>query len=354
MRRTAGYTGLVLGLLLIVTAGLIRWVVAPNKTVLPGNTDTTRTYAGTAAVLFNPAALTGTGGQVLAHGVPITVVHHTKVLGTSGNNALVSDARSVSAGGQPVAAVDYRYAVNRKSLGAGSGFSNVIAQTGLTFNWPINTQKRDYTGWVSDTHQATTLRYTGTANRGGVSVYTYTATTKPAQIVDPQVLKGLPQSLPKATLVQLATQLGLPAAQLQGLQALLPSLPDPVPFSYTYQVSAQYWVAPASGIVVDVKQHEVRALGLSVGGVTTAVTPVLDMTFTSTPATLTAAAKDANNKADAITLIHTTLPLGALIAGTVALLGGAVLLGYGRRRGPNSPPPGATHGTRVPVSTPAA
>jgi len=137
-------------------AGMVRWVVAPDRAVLRGDTNTTRTYSGTAALLLNPKALTSASGeQVLLRNVPIAVAHQTQVLGTRGDSALVSDAKAIKVGGSTVAAVDYRYAINRTNMARGSGYSGVLSQNGLTFNWPIRTQRHDYTGWVPDTQKPT-------------------------------------------------------------------------------------------------------------------------------------------------------------------------------------------------------
>ncbi|MEO6886395.1 MAG: porin PorA family protein [Jatrophihabitantaceae bacterium] len=333
MRKTLAFTGLALGLALLLSAGVVRWIIAPNDAVLPSNTNTTRAYAGTAAVLFNPAALTTGSGPVLLTNVPVTVAHQTKVLATSGGNALVSDAKTIKAAGSTVAAVDYRYSVDRTNLGQGSHFSGVLTQTGLTFNWPIRTAAHDYTGYVPDTGKTTTLKYTGTATRGGITTDVFTTVMTPAAITDAQQLAELPKSLPKATLLRLAPSLNLPAAQLAALANMLPQLPDPVPFGYTYQGTATYYVAPQTGIVVDLVQHETRTLTIQVGTAVVPVTPVMDITFTDTPATLVSAVNDARTKGDSINLLYRTLPISLTIGGVVLmLLGGFALAVPARRR----------------------
>lgn len=117
---------------------------------------------------------------------------------------------------------------------------------------------------------------------------------------------------------------------------ILPTLPDPVKFSYTYRVTATYWVSPASGIVVDLEQHEVRSLGIVLNGQSVPVTSVMDISFTSPASTLAAAAKDATAKGNAVKLIYTTVPLTLLIAGLTLLLFGVVGLALTLRR-PRTP-----------------
>jgi hypothetical protein len=111
---------------------------------------------------------------------------------------------------------------------------------------------------------------------------------------------------------------------------LLATLPANVPLAYTYQVNATYYVAPASGVVVDLTQHEVRSAGIS-GAQGLPTFPVADITFTSTPASLQAAAKDARDKGNQISLVESTLPWSLGLAGGFLLLAGLGMYVVGRR-----------------------
>lgn len=341
MRRLAPVITVALGVLLVLVSAGVRWIAAPHLAVLPSDTDTTRVYTGTASTLFNAKALTSpAAGPVLLQKVPISVTHRTKVLQTKGGNALVADSGSVTAAGSSVGGFDYRYAVDRTDMGRGSGFRGTTAQTGVTFNWPIRTQKHDYPGWVPDTQTTVPLRYAGTTTHGGLSTYVFTTTSQPSPITDPQTLAALPTGLPKATLAQLAAGLGLAPTQLGALQQVLPTLPDPVPFNYTYQVKATYWVEPSTGTIVDLQEQEVRTLALKVGSNLVPVTPVMDISYTSSPAQLASAVSDARHDANLVKLVYTRLPLILLIAGLVlTLLGG---LGLAARRRHRSEPPQGT------------
>lgn len=337
MRRISWFIGLLVGVLLIAAAPIVRWGVAPALTVLPSNTDTIRTYTGTAATVINPSLLTGTlYGPALLHNQPVTIIHHVKVLGTSGNNALVSENKKVTLKNQAIADVTHRYAVDRKTIGRGSGYSDVTAQTGVTFNWPIHTKKQNYTGWVSDTQQTTQLVYSGEATRGGVKTYVFKATIPPTRITDPAELKSLPAAMSKETLNTMTPSLGLSLDQLKTLSATLSKLPDPVPFGYLFSGTSTYYVAPDSGVVVDVQAHEVRTSGFIVAGQVVPVGSVLDFSYSAPPLTLKAAADDAKDKASQMTLISSTIPLVALIVG-VAIVGLLVGVAVTRRRRPTPP-----------------
>ena len=335
MRRWLSVAAMVVGLVLVVGAGVVRWVVAPKLAVLPGDTDTTRTYTGTAATLFNEQALTAASGPVLLHHVPVSLTHRTRVLDTHGENALVADSGSIVAAGSPVGGFHYRYAVDRTDMERGTGFSDVVAQSGITFNFPIHTGRHDYPGWMSDTRSTTPLMYEGTATHGGLKTYVFRADSKPTLITDAETLKSLPAALPRATVTQLAGGLGLPAGTMGSLAQLLPSLPDPVPFSYTFRTVATYWVEPTTGEIVDLRERDVRTLALQVGDHLVPVTPVLDMTYTSSPAQLAAAVKDARHDAGQVNLIYRTVPLTALLTGLLLLVAAAGLLVLRRRPNPS-------------------
>lgn len=336
MRKWMPVAAIGAGLVLIASAGLMRWVVAPKLAVLPGDTDTTRTYTGSAATLFNAQALTS-GGPVLLHHVPVTMTHRTRVLDTNGNNALIADSGTVMANGSPVGGFHYRYAVDRTDMGPGTGFSGVVKQSGITFNFPIHTARHDYPGWVSDTGSTVPLTYQGTATHGGLATYVFRTVSKPTLITDPETLQSLPPALPKATITQLAGSLGLPGATLSALSQLLPTLPDPVPFSYTFQTTATYWVEPTTGEIVDLRERDVRTLALKAGNQLIPMTPIFDVTYTSSATELASAVKQARHDATAVNLVYRTLPLTGLVAGLVLFIGGAIGTVLTRRRRPSAP-----------------
>jgi len=340
MRRISWFIGLVVGVLLIAAAPVVRWGVAPAVTKLPSNTDTIRTYTGTAATVINPSLLTGTlFGPALLHNQPVTVIHHVKVVKATAGNALVTENKKVTLQNHAIADVTHRYAVDRKTIDRGTGFSDVTAQTGVTFNWPIHTKKQNYTGWVSDTQQTTQLVYSGQATRGGVKTYVFKATIPPTRITDPAALKALPGAMSKATLNTMTPSLGLTIDQLKALSTTLSKLPDPVPFGYLFSATSTYYVAPDSGVVVDVQAHEVRTSGFIVAGQVLPVGPVLDFTYAAPKLTLQAAADDAKDKASQMRLIGSTIPLVSLIAGIVLV---TVLIGVAAVRRPRRPSPPST------------
>jgi hypothetical protein len=321
-----------LGIVSIVGAGFAKWPVADRLVKLPDDTNVTRTFSGNATTLLNPPALaSGNTSQAVLHNVPIVATHQTKVLRSHSHSALIADTKSLSAAGAPVSSSTYNYAVDRKDMARGSGFTGATEQNGITFNFPIHTAKHDYTGWISDTSKSTALMFTGTAKRGGVHTYVFTTQAAAAPITDVQQLSKLPSTLPKAQLPALAAANGISPTLLASAQTLLGQLPANIPLSYTYQLNATYYVAPASGVVVDLVQHEVRSVGVAgISGLPTF--PVADISFTSTPATLKAAAKDARDKGRNIDVVETIVPWSMLGGGVLLVLIAIGLWLFGSRR----------------------
>jgi len=326
----------VLGLLSLAAAAILAWVVVPDRKVLPADTNTVRQFAGTAQVLLNPQALAGGDFRnALRTNVPVTAERTVKVLATDGNFAQVSDDRVLRAGGQPIGQTSAKYAVDRKSMEVvTTGFPSdwpVDQAQGLTVTFPIGSEQKDYSGWVSDTQTTAPVTYEREETRGGVNTYVYTSSVAAAPIKDPDVLANLPQALPLAVLAQLAAVLPLTDQQKAGLAQAAPFLANPVPLSYTYEATSTFWVEPTTGIVVDVDRREIRKAGIGgPGGSVLASVAVYDVATKFTDQSVTAAVDEANDKKSDLTLFGTTLPWILAGVGALLLVVGLVLALTGR------------------------
>jgi hypothetical protein len=334
----------VIGVLLLAAAGVLYWAVVPNKAQLPSDTNTTRQYSGTAKVLVNPAALAaGDQQRGVVTNVPVQASETVKALATSGSVAQVSDTRTLTAGGQNAGQTQATYAVDRKSLEATTSHPSnwtVVPAQGLTVSFPIPSKQQAYTGWVSDTHTTTQLKYVRQESVNGVNTYVYQAQVPDTPIKDPQILQGLPTQLPGTLIGALGSALPLPDQMKAQLAQLLPQLSgQTVPLSYTYSSTATYWVEPTTGEVVNVQQEEIRQAGLGLPGGLSPKVPVYDVTTKGTEASVASATSDASHDANQLNLYGKTLPLIFLIVGVVALIVGILLLVMGRRRPPASVAP---------------
>ncbi len=338
-----------LGLLGLALAAILGWGVAPGRKQLPSDVNTTRDFSGTANTLLNPQALeSGDAGNALMANVPVTGQRTVRVLDTSGNNARVIDERTLVSGGQPVGSGSHTYAVNRRSLEPATGAPSdwdVEPHQGLTVSFPIGAERRDYSGWVNDTQETTPIRFVREESRGGVNAFVYQSKVEPTPIRDQAVLSSLPTSLSRNTLQGIAPSLPLSADEMGSLSQALPSLPEQVPVTYTYEGATIYWVEPTTGTVIDVARQEVRTGTIAgPGGAVLASMPVYNVDTRYTDDSVAAAGRYASDRRNALNTVGSTWPwvLGTL--GTLALLAG--LLGLLARRRPQPQPagPGTTAG----------
>jgi hypothetical protein len=331
----------VIGVLCLVAAAVLAWVVVPDRKQLPADTNTTRTFDGTARVLLNPAAVaTGDMRNALLTNVPVTAERNVKVIATDGDTAQVTDSRTLTADGQSVGQTEATYAVDRTSLEAAPPASgwNVTPHEGLTVSWPIGAEQRDYTAWVNETQTTTTARFVREEERGGVNTYVYQADAEEAPIKDEAVLSALPPALPLTALQALSAVLPIPDEQKAQLAQALPSLNNPVPLTYTYESTSTLWVEPTTGVVVDTERTETRKAGIGgPGGRVLATVPIYSVDTSFAEQSVADAASDANDAKSEIQTYGTTLPWILTGLGVVLLIVGIVLIVLGMRRRPSGP-----------------
>ncbi|MDH6108138.1 hypothetical protein P3T36_007075 [Kitasatospora sp. MAP12-15] len=332
---------LVVGALLIAGAFLTAFWITPTYVArLPDNVDAQRPLAGTFKTLLDGQALAqGSLATALKHDVPLAIDRQVKVLKTSGNTALVSDARTTSAAGTTVEQTTWQYAVDRRNLEPSTHHPSnwsVVDASGLTISFPFGAKKQAYTGWVPETATTAPVTYTRSEQRSGLQTYVYQANTAPTRITDKQVLAGLPKALPQSEL-KLLVQFGpLTPDQQQKLTALLPTLGDPAPLSYTLQGSDTFWVEPETGAVLDVQRSQQRVAAVTApDGSLVPLLPVIDVDYRQTPKAVSDAVSDAKDGRDSIQLVGTTLPIIAGILGALLVLGALLIP---RRRRPARAP----------------
>lgn len=338
-------TAIVLGVLLIAAAFVLAFVITPNYVArLPDDTDAKRSYTGTFASILDAQALAqGNSAAAFKHNVPVSVEREVRVLKTSDDSALVSDARTTAAAGTPVEKTVWNFALDRRSLEPvgthPKDWPDVIDAHGLTVSWPFGADKKSYTGWVPESATTTSVDFRRTENTSGLDAYVYQAKINATRISDAQVLAGLPKALPQSLLKPLAASLPGTAEAKQQLAQLLPTLSDPVPLSYTIAGTDTFWVEPETGVVVDLERTQQRVAGIVVpkSGAFVPLVPVVDVSYRQTPDAVRAAVDDAKDGRSGIRLVGTTLPIVIGVVGALLLLAGLLL----RRRRPRGPVTGA-------------
>ena len=345
MRKTAIASAIV-GVIFLAVAGLLAFWITPSFVArLQSSSNTVRTYDGQIRTLVNPVALAqGNFSAAIKVGLPEALRRQVKVLQTSGNTALVQDATTVTSSGKPIGGITSQYAIDRTSFEATASHPSdwsVTNAKGLTFNWPIGTKQQNYTGWVPFTETTTALKYIKQEQHGGVNTYVYQATVPATPIKNPQVLRGLPTTLP-VSLLQGAGRAGLiPASLVASLAKVFPHART-VPVGYVYESTSTYWVAPATGIVVNLNTTEKQVGGVLLpAGKIIPVLPVLSDSYKASPASVQAAANDATNGSNTIQTFGTTLPIVAAVIGLILVVIAVILWMRGRRHGVGGPRQGA-------------
>lgn len=331
-RRAWGVTALIAGIVLLLAALILRFAIVPGMAQLPSDTDETRTYTGEMQSLLNAEALqTGDLQNLFITDVPVEISRHVFVEEVDGGDAIVvEEAQAQLADGTPVASSTDTYALDRKTMEHldGSDDERVLDREGLVIGWPIGTDKTDYVGWSDDLQATVPLTFEGEEERAGLDTYVFESTVSPAPIEDEALLAQFPAGLPLETFTQLAGTIELSEAEQAAFAQILPTLPDPVPFTYLYSGTTTYWVEPTTGVVVDIARDEMRQAAITPEGVPMPlpVATVFDWVYTQSDASVADAVADAEDGMSQLGLFGTTIPLIAGLLGLVLIAGGILLM----------------------------
>lgn len=337
----------VVGVLLLVAAGLVRFVYLPSASKLPSDFDTTQSYSGTYDGL-NPAVLAGaSSAQAVISKAPMTASRRYQTSSTQGDTAIVTRTLQRSLAGQSQPSSQVKYAVDRTDFTgqpAPSGSGDVVSSQGQIFSLPLHpSTSGSYKLWDEATAKAYPLAYKGTASVAGSDTYKFQTTAEGA-LADPASM-GLPTSVTRPQLAALApslTSLLPPALQAQ-LPRLLASLPATIPLTWTSSTDISIWADSATGAPVRVQQTQKIS-----GGIAGISLPFATIALSTTSASETSIADDAARNASNLTLVGTTIPVALLVLGVLVLLL-AVVLAVRNARHPGGTTPAQPTGTKTPV-----
>ncbi len=311
----------VIGIVLIVLGVLIRLVVVPIATKLPGSTNLGVTYSGTATMLNARALQSGDTKHVIAANVPMTVDRRLKVTSIHGDTAIVSDDLTIHAGGQTLPSA-HTYALDRTTLEGVTppkGISVEPSKGALSSTFPIGPKaSNSYRYYDSTTRGIRPITYTGHATRDGRSVNVYKIVSTGA-VKDPGLLKLLPPSLPKKLITGLAP--ALPAAvQAKITPATLAALPDPIPLSYTGTTNVVAYIDEQTGVPIDETISEQVVVNVAAGSQTLSLIPVLALDFHVSPASMKYLAHKAKTAGELLALMKVIVPIVLIVIGMILLV----------------------------------
>jgi len=320
---------LAIGAVAAVLGLIVLLVVVPDRAQFPDDVDRMRYYEGELALMLDAEALaTMDLANVFVRDVPVTIDRSIQTLEVDGNKALVSDESVVLGPTGPILSSEDIYAIDRKTMEHIENFTEddrVIDREGLVVGFPIGTDPEDYVGFNGGTLAPNTISFVGEEEHEGLSTYVFSAASGPDLIADPELLALFPSQLPKAAIEGLVPALGLSSEAVATLGEILPTLPDPVPLTYSYSYQTNYWVEPDSGVLVDYNKLESRAVAVKLGDQMVPVAEIMHLEYSQTADSVADAVGDATDARSELFWQGKVLPYALLAGGVLAVILGFIL-----------------------------
>ncbi|WP_029432981.1 porin PorA family protein [Blastococcus sp. URHD0036] len=324
----------VIGVLLIVAAAVVRFVVVPSVTKLPEDLDVTLRFEGTYNGI-NPAALTGGGGDLLLSDVPIEASRRVQAESVDGDTEIVSRTDTRTVGDSEPAVTEVRFNVDRETAEARpapDGADDVTSAEGLVFTLPVDpsTEEGTYEYWDQYTMQSAPVTFEGEETFGGRDVNRYQSVAD-GELADPDAL-GLPAALPKS-LAPLAPGLAesVDPALTADLDAVLAALPDEVPIEWTSETTTFVDADRELGATIAGGSTQVITGTMDFGGYPVAVR-FATIDIYSTDDSIDERGSDVGDDSSLLNLVGTVLPIVAVVLGLLLLVVAALLAVRAARR----------------------
>jgi hypothetical protein len=374
MRRASTILGAV-GVVLLIGAAL--WLlIAPGQLVkYPSDVDKTVAATGTMKLFMDPAT-----GAPLAQPrtLQLSIQRHLRVVASTSSQATVQETSTERAAPLPALQLQQRYVIDRRSMKdvpssaayAYTPSNSVDRSPAYSINLPLDSGSGPYNVWKNEAGRAYPFRRSGdSVERDGVTLVPYTGTLENAPAtpayVEQLASQGIPKQLSLAQLTPMLKQQGVDPSALADVVLPVLSRSDraevqqllakPIPLSYRVSVNTRLLVEPGTGTIVSLDRigqtfsATANVSGLAgvvtvlsssryagskvVQGVLAALqkltTPspvkVFEVSYGQTPASVADIAAYAKDKASGKTMVESTIPLIAALAGAAALIVGIVL-----------------------------
>jgi len=345
MRRVAGATLFGLGLLCLVAAAALAWLIVPALTKVPYDMKPPD-------VVLNAPGATFVVARTLSNGDPSITIEQGTLRNTTGikpDYKAAADLTGSIAGNTliwnvyqatdwveqnvPINRSESRIALDRVSGAAvawkGQCYNDVkvdkqdattceagnISYTGQLYLFPFNTQKKTYQYFDGTLRQALPMAYKGEEKVAGLQTYRFQQTVPMQALdVDQQTLSGL---------------LGFLA-------------PTAKTGTMNYEASRTLWVEPKTGAILAYTDREHRQL-VPDGG---QPIDILNATFQYDKATGDTIVDTAKTGRTQLLVFGRYLPIGLLVAGLIAIVAGVMITRRaatpGRHAAPETPVPEAS------------
>lgn len=295
MRRAVGLVLVGFGIFLLVLSPVLKWYVYPQLAKIPQdqNGGSVATGVGT---YYDPAVGAVKGANLVATravrgDVPASIKagDDTAVWNTFTRIERLEDSHLVNA--RPD-----RVAMDRRTAMAKNCCDSAPGRRGLTYTFPIGTDKKTYPYYDVSLGKDFPVKYVGTETLKGLSVYHFKVTIEPQQLGEPRTVPG--------------TLVGDPSK---------PSVSATVYYASTRDI----WVEPTSGVIIKGSDQVLQTLRTD--GAEDKAT-LLSATLVFDDKTQTKQADTASESRTKLNLLSLYGPLLCLLLGGLLLAGGLLLL----------------------------
>jgi hypothetical protein len=299
LRRTLGYSALILGLVFLFLSPLLKWYAVPRIEKAPLDTYQKTVNRG-AGRYFSVKSISVTPvipmqNITLAKGDPAASDHNYAVVTIFQRT---TDLRSN---------VDIDYKNDVYKFDRSTGYSAPDAKPhrdGLTLKFPFGTKKQTYPFYDVTANKAFPARFLRTQTEHGLELY---------------VFESDPTNVPIGTIA------------IPGSLAGHPDQPS-ITSDKHYTAQTTVYVEPVTGAIVDAGQHAVQWVTYQGAFVTT----LSDTSFRNTPTSVEVVAKQIRKSKSQLLLISKSVPIFGPIIGLLLIVAGLRLLRRRRAKEPKT------------------
>jgi hypothetical protein len=329
--RVLGAVLVGLGVLALVFAGGLAFVVAPTVERLPYDMERTGSVAeapnatflqitdgvakintgtlrSTVTVQADPKATADLEGPL--DGSALVWLVGQEVVRTDTNDLVSAYSTSLAVDRRTAAAQQW----DKQWLDTGNDRQSVN-YSGQLYKFPFGTERKTYQIFDRDILGTQPAQFVRTEQLGGLETYQFT-----------QEIRNGKQELPADRLQVLLSQL----------------LPGATSGQVSYNNTRSVWVEPTTGQYIMVQERQNKALVAADGRSVT----ILDAVFTYTDDTISKAADTAKSNRQRLNLVTVYVPIALLVVGLILLVVGVLLVARARTAGDGVPAPRRRGGAR--------
>ncbi|MBD0859776.1 DUF3068 domain-containing protein [Gordonia sp. zg691] len=328
--RKSSVLWLALGVLLVIGAVVIRFVLLPSMSKLPADLSQSQKYVGTMQALNAEAFASNDLANLLTPEMPITADRSLTVDAVDGDTAVVTSSAVITLPDDSKQNDVHTYAVSRVDYSpVGISDDQVDAlvpadkrdtfekHEGIAFSWPMDPPREGTELYDSVTRTAQTATFDGEGDLEGRSVYKYTVDAQ-APITSPTVLaqfKDFPKQLPKQVIEGLLQAEIVPAEYRSAVEQALPTLPALVPIGFESTNDVKAAVDQEFGAPLRVEQTQGMYVTVSSGDRNLPVLPLSVVNLRTDDSEVTASADTLSTNSTLLSVLGVWLPIALVIIG---------------------------------------